>query len=378
MQDSRQLFKKVRNGILEIAGRRIFYLKILMVVLGIFSALLILEIYSRVTYVKYHVPLECFQGDNVLNHSHVPGKTCPFVTREWNVNYGMNSFGFRDGNRTLEKPANTFRILMLGDSFTEGWGVAQDKTFSALLENKLNSLSRGRFEVINMGVAGYSPLLEYLQLKNIGLEFKPDLVILNFDYTDFADDIAYEELATFDENHNPVSVRPGLSDKLKSFAYWAQEFNEDNIIVVGNGIVRDLLVFSEKHSVLFRKLVVAKFLEGDINSKLKEPGSDSFVLPERNFQLISNMLRPKNTPFFVVLYPHKDHLLSKDNTAFFFKFQQFGDQNGIKMLNLFPLFRTKNPNDLYFRFDFHGTEKFDELMAKGIYDYLVKNKLIGS
>lgn len=365
MKGNQQLINKVRNDILETLSHRIFYFKILFVVLGIFSALLILEIYTRVTYVKFHVPLECFQGDNVLNHSHVPGKTCPFVTREWNVIYGINSFGFRDGKRTLEKPANTFRILMLGDSFTEGWGVAQDKTFSALLENKLNSMNSGRFEVINMGVASYSPLLEYVQLKNIGLEFKPDLVILNFDHTDFADDWHYESLASYDKNHQPVAVRAVLPSDIEQFVRSVNEKDSINNL--------------EKSSFLFRMMTHLKSTNGELmGGVLSEPSSGEFVLPERNLKLISDMLESKNIPFVFTLYPQKSHLESGGNTGYFSVLQNFGEQNEIKVLNLLPLFESyKNPNDLYFKYDMHSTEKFHELMVQGIYDYLAKNRLIG-
>lgn len=377
MQDSRQLLTKARNGILKIASHRIFYLKIVMVVLGMFSALFFWEIFSRITYTKYSIPLDCLKTDELLNHVHVPNKTCPFITSEWNVVYRINSFGFRDKERSLEKPADTFRILMLGDSFTEGWGVSQDKTFSALLEAKLNNLSAKHFEVINMGVASYSPLLEYLQIKNIGLKFNPDMVILNFDDTDFADDTAYEALTTYDENHIPLSVRATFPERFKQIVDRLQQINAGELHLLNADNNRNVYMsFFEKHSVLFRELFSKKDIFGDVNGTLREPQPEEFILPERNISLISDMLKSEDVSFVLTLYPYKNHLLSNNNTGYFSTLQKFGDQNGIKVLNLLPLFETKNPGDLYFNHDMHGTVKFHELVANGIYDYLQNNNFL--
>lgn len=370
---------KFNKKIPEIFGNKVFYFRILFVVLGIFSALLLLEIYSRLTYVRYHVPFDCFKGDSVLNHVHEPNKTCPFVTGEWNVTYRINSFGFRDRERSLEKPANTYRILMLGDSTTEGWGVSQDKTFSALLEEKLNGLGKLHFEVINMGVTSYSPLLEYLQLKNIGLKFNPDLVILNFDYSDFADDRNYEAFAAFEGNNNPQSVRPQdpRSFGYRQTVYKVNQINAGNLYLLNpDNSTNTYLAFLEKYSILFRRFFATKDIMLGNNDILPEPASDSFVLPERNISLISNTLKSKNIPFILTVFPRKSHLFPSGNTAYFSTFQKFGEQNGIRVLNLLPLFKTQNPQGLYFKHDFHGTEKFHKLMVKGIYDYLVNNNLI--
>ena len=60
--------------------------------------------------------------------------------------------------------------------------------------------------MINTGVGSYSPLLEYLYLKNGGLDLQPDIVVLNFDLSDVWDDIQYTRLARFDEHGAPVAV----------------------------------------------------------------------------------------------------------------------------------------------------------------------------
>ena len=99
----------------------------------------------------------------------------PFVT---------NEFGMHDGPVAAEKPAGTFRIAVLGSSIDMGWGVKYQDTYVNQLEEWLNAHatrlglgSARRFEVLNFGVAAYSPLQRLETLRTKVLSFEPDLVI---------------------------------------------------------------------------------------------------------------------------------------------------------------------------------------------------------
>ena len=119
----------------------------------------------------------------------------------------MNSHGFRDKERRYEKKEDTFRILVLGDSFTEALQVPLERTFPYILEEKLNSEGGGkRFEVINLGVSGFGTAQEYLALKYYGLKYNPDLVILEFF---IGNDVVNNSLVLETERERPFFV---LSD----------------------------------------------------------------------------------------------------------------------------------------------------------------------
>lgn len=66
----------------------------------------------------------------------------------------------KDTNTEKKKQQSeiSFRILILGDSLTEGYGVSKQQAFPYLLEQKLNSELAGpkkkKFEVINAGISG--------------------------------------------------------------------------------------------------------------------------------------------------------------------------------------------------------------------------------
>jgi hypothetical protein len=81
----------------------------------------------------------------------------------------------------VQKPANVFRVIMLGGSTVEGIGVSSPleslpSKLQMLLEREFPRSSK-QIEVINAGVSGFSSDQEYLFLITDLLRYKPDLVI---------------------------------------------------------------------------------------------------------------------------------------------------------------------------------------------------------
>ncbi|MCI0621669.1 MAG: SGNH/GDSL hydrolase family protein, partial [Acidobacteria bacterium] len=94
----------------------------------------------------------------------------------------QNSFGNRGTAHNYQKTQGKCRILVLGDSFTEGVQVGEEDVFTRVLERKDPAL-----EVINAGVGGYGTVQEYLYLRSDGLRFNPDAVLLMFFENDLTD-----------------------------------------------------------------------------------------------------------------------------------------------------------------------------------------------
>jgi hypothetical protein len=107
---------------------------------------------------------------------------------EYVVRLEINSHGLRGPERSYAKPPGVERVLLLGDSFTEGFGVAESDTVRTLLEVQLNHATSGRFEVINGGTTGYSTDQEYLFYLDQGRRYDPDIVVLFLYYNDLSDD----------------------------------------------------------------------------------------------------------------------------------------------------------------------------------------------
>jgi tetratricopeptide (TPR) repeat protein len=116
----------------------------------------------------------------VLSFELKPGYSNP--DPDWTKNYERtNSHGQRDRERSLEKPPGTRRVLLLGDSVVEGYGLREEETLSRQLEARMGAA----WEVLNFGVSGYCTLAEVELLEVKGLAFDPDAVVLLFVENDF-------------------------------------------------------------------------------------------------------------------------------------------------------------------------------------------------
>ena len=93
------------------------------------------------------------------------------------VEVSFNEIGLRD--RPLVKPAeHEFRVLLLGDSVTFGWGVSIDDTFGRQLEALLTKKIGRPVKTINTGVCGYNTVQEAALLEQLGDKIEPNLVML--------------------------------------------------------------------------------------------------------------------------------------------------------------------------------------------------------
>jgi hypothetical protein len=81
--------------------------------------------------------------------------------------------------RGSEKPSGVFRVIALGDSTTEGFEVAQNDTYTAVLERYLKKYGVNA-EVFNTGTSGFGTAEELLYLENEGIKYNPDAVVLGF------------------------------------------------------------------------------------------------------------------------------------------------------------------------------------------------------
>src|SRR4051812_27490084 len=90
--------------------------------------------------------------------------------------------GFRDRTHDLQKPKDTYRVAVLGDSYAEAMQVDFKSTFWWQLQEKLAACApQGtQVEVMNFGVSGYGTAQEALVLEQTAIRYEPDLVLLAF------------------------------------------------------------------------------------------------------------------------------------------------------------------------------------------------------
>ena len=161
--------------------------KLLLVALGSLFGCVAAEIALRV--IGYSYPI-FYQNDPDAGYAPIPNVEGWFWVE--NKTYvKMNSQGFRDREHTIEKPANTVRIAILGDSFAEARQVPMEAAFWSVMERELAEC--GQFdgknvEIINFGVGGYGTPSQLMTLRQRVWQYSPDIVLLAFTtYNDVAD-----------------------------------------------------------------------------------------------------------------------------------------------------------------------------------------------
>jgi len=138
---------------------------------------------AGISYPNYGGKLGFYTSDEYTGQALNPGAKGEFIGEGTKVFASVNSRGQHDREHQTEKPPDTFRIAVLGDSFTEGFQVSIDKAYWSVLQQKLSecgTLRGKKVETINFGVSGYGTAAELEMLRSRVWSYSPDLVILAF------------------------------------------------------------------------------------------------------------------------------------------------------------------------------------------------------
>lgn len=277
-------------------------------------ALLTVEILLRVMGVAHPV---FDQADPVLGNSLIPfaeGRQ----SREGESFVRINSFGFRDRERSFRKPSGVIRIAVLGDSFTEARQVDLKDTFCAVLEKELRS--RGMpggsdVEVLNFGISGHGTSQQLLSLRQRVWPFQPDIVLLAF-YT--GNDVSDNSRALKEASSIPYHYYEGSELRLdRSFARTDSfQFRSGSLMNLARlAIGRSRLLQLINHARLMKKLDhLREQGQGSGSAGPSEPGirrevyvppvdsawADAWRVTEGLLAEMNTDVRSKQIPFFVV------------------------------------------------------------------------------
>jgi len=340
---------------------------------------------------------DCFANDPLIPFTLRKNHVCKLVDYrgDFNTYASLNSLGFRGKDFSLEKVHGEKRILVLGDSITFGYGVSDSFTYPSLMETLLKKQEKSQLEVINAGFAdGLSPDSYYVFLKNRGLDYKPDLIIMEFfvhnDIIDLADNI-WEKL---DKNGLPAKISSCCSmvengilrKKQIVFKYSIPFLRESQLFILLSGYL-DPLFHLTNNSVYLGKGVY-------LNGCVFDPECIHLLSPEETkvqkvMLGIKKIAEENHIPFLVALFPSDLQLYPdamgkydlkayppKGNKDFIQKrLGQFFSENSIAYLDLYPVFdQEKNRGYPFFINDAHLNNIGTQIAAETITDYLLKNK----
>lgn len=96
----------------------------------------------------------------------------------------LNRLGFHDVEHRIERAAtNTYRLMVVGDSYVAALSCPLEQTFYRRLEARLqrdNPLGRPSYEVIACGQGNQAQEKETLYVQKLGPDYRPDAVLLLF------------------------------------------------------------------------------------------------------------------------------------------------------------------------------------------------------
>jgi hypothetical protein len=154
------------------------------------------------------------------------------------------------------------RIVSLGDSFTIGYEVALEDTFSHVLERELGRQGR-RVEVLNAGVSGFGTAEEVVYLEREMWKYSPDLVLVSFFVNDYADSVR-SDLFRLDERGALVASAEryvpggGLGDLLNESSLLAWLSGYSNAFA----LLKERATGLAKQELMERNLAHAEAAEG--------------------------------------------------------------------------------------------------------------------
>ena len=163
----------------------------------------------RRTYVDIFSPAPDAASRTALLRRFIP--TLPQEFRDsptWTI--ALNARGYRTPEFAREKAPGALRIACVGDSWTFGMNVDQERTYPSRLAADLGA-GGANVEVLNFGVLGYSSFQGRRLLESRVLELRPDIVVVGFGMND-------SEVAGYRDRDMVATSSPALRTRVREQA----------------------------------------------------------------------------------------------------------------------------------------------------------------
>ena len=290
-------------------------------------------------------------NDSILGHLNQPGAHVILNGPEFSVDYQVSDEGFRDeAIHSVAKPDSVRRILLLGDSFTWGAGVAYDGIWPVVFERRC--LADGlRLDIVKAGVSGFDTRQEVLYLERLLPLYKPDMVVLAFLPNDLFTNLPIADNGSIDA---------------------ARALEQDSLLVRGQEdkgsrfeLVTLLKRFLISNDGLYTTLYFNTGRSGNftlpMDNRLREQVTVTKQLLARAFRFC----RSNKTPLIVVSIPQEIQVLVKarnerpkgiDVDFIDEEFSAFAHDSSFAWIPVLPELAARyasGPGDLFFRLDGH-------------------------
>lgn len=243
-----------------------------------------------------------------------------------------NSLGFKDSSTRIVQPdSSKKRILFMGDSFTEGFGMPYEKTFVGMIDQRIN---HNNCEVLNAAVVSYSPKLYYLKTRYLldVIKLKVDELYVFIDLSDLFNELEYDIFEPRNYDNAKLTV---LTNK-------AADFMEHN------SFIYNLLRYfynSHRSDKMLQRLDYLTSRKKDAvlwtmnDAVFDEWGRDGVRLAERYMQKLVDLCKARGIKMTVAVYPYPGEIqFGQRNSRQVDIWEKFTASNKIGFINYYPDF----------------------------------------
>jgi lysophospholipase L1-like esterase len=264
-----------------------------------------------------------------------------------------NSYGFSDFEFTKKNVGSEILIQTYGDSFTEGDGAPFDSSYPALMRSYFDIKNRN-IAIQNFGICGNDPGFYPYQIKDVGLKFKPDILILCYGTGDFLVDF-YTRGGL--ERFNDKGWK-GVDGPWWEFIYALNYFSRQLFHVFGYNYSSFFTSKEEYKNQL--KLLENKWVEV--------------------FKEIEKITKSNDVKVLLIKKPEKSEIILKEYQYDFAFFDDYILKNRFfkhyDLMNYYidsAKFDNTNIDLYYWEKDGHHNSKGYQIMAEGVIDALYQN-----
>ncbi len=305
---------------------------------------------------------------------HIPNTGFRYKKTCFDIEYQFNSVGARDVERP--KVSDQPRVIVLGDSFVEGFGVDQDRIFTAQLE-QMSAIPH-----LNFSTSGhFGPTQYYLLYDTLAKTFDHEAVIVAiFPYNDFhEDDLEYGKAAYWNR-YRPYWVGTYPDYEL---TYYLPEIEESDYalrkILNPQGAATLTQFYLSRYSATFNLFLVFNQPPNPMGARLAGySGYYDFSqadLDRLQYSLEKLVESADGRPVYVVTIPTREdfgYLETRGAPPLPGRLAQLSAQLGFEYLDLLEPMRasTINTNSLYLVCDGHWNDQGHRLVTEILLDNL--------
>jgi hypothetical protein len=184
-------------------------------VFGLVGLVVVLELGLRL--LGFGNPL-LYRADPQIGYLIAPSQQ----TRRLGKQITINQFSMRSPEIAAARPAQTLRVLMVGDSIVNGgWWTDQAHTLSALLQQQLKDPAHTAIEVLNASANSWSPRNELAYLQRFG-SFESQLIVLVINTDDLFGTAPASIVVGRDRNYPDRKPPTALAEVLSRYVFRPQ------------------------------------------------------------------------------------------------------------------------------------------------------------